>query len=232
MAWLKAMFSGGKKKGGDEPPPPPAPTAPPKASDTEEQVRNMKDQIELFELREKKLEFDHKEAMAKVSELVSSGNKQKAVYALKRAKTIEGEQKKILDLRSNAETILLELEAQAFQQSTTDAFVGAGKHLKKQNNDARLKEVEDNYDDLQDALDAHTEINDVLARPLGGAVDDEDLMAELNSFEAQQTEAKMAAISTGPDLSGVKVPSGPIQEKPVEDESDDIKALEAELNGM
>lgn len=198
--------------------------------------------------RRRLLELRQKKAKDEALVYKKQGNKRQAIMALKRSKMLEGEVGKVDAQMFNLERQQLNLEGGSTTQNVVQAM-GAG--LRAQQQIARTMNpdtVADYYDQQQELIENQEEVQEILGQDADDAINDVDLLAELEALDAEEVEnqaftvpSNTVAVDTLPSVpsSAVttlpSVPSKPVQanagRKPIAVGSDEaaFMELEAEL---
>lgn len=212
----------------------------PKGGNPQAALTNMKTRIAAVEKRIEFLEKKAHAALVEAKRLSGARNKTGAMTALKRKKMHE---KEIAKLR----TAVFNLESQAMAiegASTNIDIVEAMRHGKKAQEEIAKKIDIDKVTDLQDDINEHMqmqdEVDNLLGEPLGDAMDDDDLLAELNELdeedaaELENLEADLGTVAIDDAADHLPAaPSGrvrvPAQANAEDDDAAALAALEAEM---
>lgn len=155
--------------------------------DLKKQIRTIKDQKLNVETRVKALKEEALEQKAK-------GNKQKAVFALKMKKLIEGKNDKLDGVLITLEQTLQNLQEAIMNKQVHDVL--------KQGN-AAIKELQqtvtiEDFQKIADDLNEQQQINDELAQLLGVDVINEEMFEdELNELEAEADKKEANKVAKG-----------------------------------
>lgn len=149
---------------------------------------------------------------------------------MKKRKLYAAEQAKINNVKMTLETQCIHLESAT---STADAFqaMKAGSNtMQKIHQQVGINQVDELMMDIQEEMQMAEEVNSAIGQTLDptlGAVDDDDLMKELEELDAIELENKLNQAESGkfslPDVPSV-IPHG-LSKK----EEDDLSKLQAEL---
>jgi charged multivesicular body protein 4A/B len=152
---------------------------------------------------------------------------------LKKRKLYQAEQEKISQVKMTLETQAIHLESAS---STADAFhaMSAGnKTMQKIRNDmGGVENVDDLMVDIQEEMQMAEEVNTALGQgidPMMGAMDDDELMMELEELQQSDLQSKLdtAQLGTGNQML-YSLPQAP-QSSLTRKEEEDYKRLQAEL---
>lgn len=167
---------------------------------------------------------------------MSSGDKKAALMCMKKRKLYEAEIAKIANVKMTLETQAINLESAA---GTADAFqamnAGNSTMQKIRTDMGGVDRVDDVMMDMQEEFQLQEEMGTAIGQavdPLGGAVDDDELLKELEGL-AGGGEQDLAAQFDAAE--GKLSASGPPKRKPLwkktpsKREADELSKLEAEL---
>lgn len=157
--------------------------------------------VELLQKRYELLESKIAKELDRARDFNSKGNKQRALVCL-RAKATYQKQLEILDGQIAR---LTEQQLQLEGMSTTATTVAAMQHaarVQKQRMAAlKVDKVDDMIEELNESNYKINEINEALAQPIGtgAAVDDDELLEELNELEANELQGELLQPATIPE---------------------------------
>jgi len=125
---------------------------------------------------------------------------QRALRVLKQKKLYEKQRDQVYNQQFNIDQTKFAQDSVKDTVTTVAAMKVASKELKVSMKEINIDEVEDLHDDMSDLIEDNDEIQDVLGRQYGvpEEVDEEDLMAELDSLEtdvAQEEEVPNYLVS-------------------------------------
>lgn len=148
---------------------------------------------------------------------------------MKRKKLHEAELTKIENVKMTLETQCINLESASQNKDTFLAMKEGKNAMAKIRDDIGIEKVDELMDDIREEMETAQEISDAIAAPVDPlAVDEDELLAELEQMGADDLEAELLSAP------GVSLPSVPNSKLPArkKKEEDEMKALEAELAGM
>mgnify|MGYP001133229530 CR=1 FL=1 len=201
------------------------------AATPQESIQKLLDTEELLMKKQAFLETKIKE---EIQTAVKHGtkNKRAALMALNRKRQHE---KNLSHIDGVLQT--LEFQRQALENASTNAEVlnvmsAASKTLKQSHNNMDIDQVHDLMEDIAEQQDVANEIAEAISNPVGfgSAIDDDDLLAELNALEQEELDKQLIEAQPAP----VSLPSVPSHglptavEKPSSSrakEQDDLDAL-------
>lgn len=193
--------------------------------------------IELLEKREMVLEKKCEQELLKAKAFMEKKNKNGALQCMKRKKMFEEQMHNIAAQKANMETMKFAIQNTAMNKEVLDTQRRAAQDLQRMNKTMNAEQVEDDMDNLREAMDQAKTVSEALTQPLDDQLLDEDeLMAELEDelsnlegLEVEPVAAKKPAeaLPVMPALPTKELP----KKKPVVDEDEEaLRALEAELN--
>jgi charged multivesicular body protein 4 len=201
--------------------------------------------IELLEKRELMLDKKIEGELAKAKQFMEKKNKAGALQCMKRKKTFEDQKASLVTQKMNMETMKDALEVSAMNRVTLEATKQAAGQLQKENKAVNAEQIEDQMEDIREAMDQHKAVQEALGTALDDQVVDEDeLMAELEDAMAELEEEAPPAVAVpqkkktgGEEMPAMPaVPTGKLPGKKaaaarvVDEDEEALRQLEAELN--
>jgi charged multivesicular body protein 4 len=197
--------------------------------------------IELLEKRELMLDKKIEGELAKAKQFMEKKNKTGALQCMKRKKAFEDQKASLVTQKMNMETMKDALEVSAMNRVTLEATKHAASQLQKENKAVNAEQIEDQMEDIREAMDQHKAVQEALGTALDDQVVDEDeLMAELEDAMAElEEEAPPAVTVPGKKATVAEIPAMPAvpsnklpAKKPVvvDEDEEALRQLEAELN--
>lgn len=198
--------------------------------------------IELLEKREAVLDKKIADELTKAKAFMQKKNQAGAMTCMKRKKTFEDQKASLVTQKMNMETMKDALEVSAMNRVTLEATKHAAGQLQRENKAVNAEQIEDQMEDIREAMDQHKAVQEALGTALDDqVVDEDDLMAELmGELEAEEAEAAPAvAVASGKAKTGEQLPTMPAvpsntlpAKKPtvVDEDEEALRQLEAELN--
>lgn len=186
------------------------------------------------EMLQKKSDFLETKIMQEMKTAKTAGlkNKRVALNALKRKKRYEAQLNQIDGTLST-----IEFQREALENANTNTEVlknmgFAAKALKSAHDElGDIDSVHDLMDDINEQQELATEISDAISRPVGfgNEIDDDDLLAELESMEQEAMDEAMLDV---PNVDSVmtdlpSVPTSAPTRQVQEEEDEDMAALAA-----
>jgi len=165
------------------------PKAPPATLD--DASKNIEKRGEGLDGKIKKLDEElmrYKNQMAKMRPGPAKNTlQQRALRVLKQKKIYEKQRDVTYNQQFNIDQTKFAQDSVKDNITTVSAMKQATKELKTQMKEINIDEVEDLHDDMNDLMEDNDEINEIMGRQYGvpEEVDESDLMAELDSLEAE-----------------------------------------------
>ena len=144
-------------------------------------IQSLKETLQTMEKREEYLEKQITLLTNEAKKAMTQKNKPKAVHCLKKRKLIQKQVDSIFNTKLNIDTQIIAL-TQAVTNSDVIKSITIGKEALK-NSKADPDKVADVMDELEETLAEVDEITDVMSRPIGQTVDDDELLEELRELE-------------------------------------------------
>lgn len=152
----------------------------------------------------------YKEQMKKAKPGPKANIQKRALMALERRKQYEAQRDKMSSQQFNIERTAFAIEQVQDTQQAVAAMKAATETLKVETAKIDLDEIEDMQDDLADLLEDQDEVQDILAEAWStpdGAMDEDDLEAELAGLEDEFEGIDLEESAAAP----VSLPSNPTQ---------------------
>jgi charged multivesicular body protein 4 len=196
-------------------------------------ILQMRGQLEMLSKREKHLQNQMDEQDALARKFVSS-NKTAAKAALRRKKQHEHQLEQTSAQIMTLEDHISSIESANINKETLSAMTSAGKALTQIHAGMTIDSVDKTMEDIREQQAIGEEISEAIRSSVAGAIDDDELDAELE--ELQQEKLDEAMINTGNVPVG-RLPSAPATEvkgkAPVrveeDDEEEELRKLQAEM---
>mmetsp|Transcript_8254 Transcript_8254/g.12792 ORF Transcript_8254/g.12792 Transcript_8254/m.12792 type:complete len:228 (+) Transcript_8254:93-776(+) len=210
---------------------------PPNLNDSIQQLRGAVTSLDKREVfLDKKIQVCINNAKAKSKRRDKKG----ALYELKKKKQLETQLQSIQGKKLNLETQIMALEDAHLNKETLQAMKTSANAMKATVKESDLDKADELMEDINEAMDQVNEMNEAMAQPLGMPLDEDELEAELAELEEMEADELLNDMSDAPqknsaatnnnfdDFNSVEVPSGPIKQKPAEE--DELAELEAMMN--
>lgn len=199
-------------------------------------IERLDSTIELLEKREAVLEKKCEQELLKAKACMDKKNKAGALQCMKRKKMFEEQMNNIAAQKVNMETMKFAIQNTAMNKEVLDTQRRAAQDLTRMNKTMNAEQVEEDMDNLREAMDQAKTVSEALTQPLDDQMLDEDeLMAELEgelegleSIGATKTTTKEApeALPAMPALPNKALPAKAV----VDEDEEALRQLEMELN--
>lgn len=194
--------------------------------------------IELLEKREAVLEKKCEQELLKAKAFMEKKNKTGALQCMKRKKMYEEQMSNIAAQKVNMETMKFAIQNTAMNKEVLETQRRAAQDLTRMNKTMNAEQVEEDMDNLREAMDQAKTVSEAIGQPLDdGLLDEDELMQELEDELGQLEElenAPKAKANTKPEALPAMpaLPNKPMPAKqPVVDEDEEaLRQLEMELN--
>jgi len=188
MAFIFNMF-GNKPKGGSG-----KGSAPKK--DPNHAINTLRTAITKLEKRsthlEKQIDMCDKRAKAKVKRKDKKG----ALIELKKKKKLEQQQNSLMGKTLNLETQIMTLEEAMMNVETVAAMKTGAEAMKQATANTNIDDIDELNDDIAEAVDAQTEINEAMSTIIGDDFDEDELEDELRMLEELEAEEQFEDLPT------------------------------------
>lgn len=163
--------------------------------------------MKLLEKREQHLQKQVTALTAQARARKKKGDKKGALFCLKKRKMLQGQVEKLQNARLNLETMQLTIGSANMNREILAGMQTGASALNQIHNDMNVEDVEDIRDAMEEQMDVANEISDAIANPIGGALDDDDVLDELAEIEAEE-EAERAAAAAARAPAAVNAAAG------------------------
>jgi len=196
----------------------------------EDTIMNLRSHIDRQEKRERYLDHKIGQIAKEAKDKLATGDKRSAVQLMKKRKLYQNEQVKISNVKMTLETQAISLESAATTAEAFQAMSAGTNTMKKIRADIGVDQVDDMMMDIQEEMQMADEVNTAIGQsidPTMGAVDDDDLMKELEEMEQMDLESEFNHAEAGRTNSASmpQVPSSGLSRK----DEEDYRKLQAEL---
>lgn len=204
--------------------------------DIAEAIKKLRSTIDTLDKREQHIDKKIRQQLLEAKQKMAAKDKRGALFCLKRKKMFEGEIEKITGARLTLEQQVLALETSAMNMQTFAAMNEGRQAMRQARGNMDADTVGETLDDIRDEIAENNEISSVIGAPLeDAAMEDEELLAELNEFEQLEIEEKLLSTPSVPvsepttaaaDLPDLPVqPTSAIQVDQQDVEGEDLAAL-------
>lgn len=207
----------------------------------QDSISQLRDTMITLEKREAHLQKQADEALQRAKEKSKKNDKRGALFELKRKKMFEKQIENMFGKRVNLETQIFALQNASANKEVLAAMKKGKEAIASHISEKDIDEAADIMDQIDEHVGLIDEIDQALSQPVGQALDDDELEAELNELEdlALQEEVldeglrvpvpKPVMADDSKEMELPKVPSS----RPVggisKEEEDELAALEAEI---
>lgn len=149
----------------------------------------------------------HREAhlMAKIEKLTveakeknARGDKRGALFALKKKKLHDQELAKIENVKMTLETQAISLEGAVHNVESVNAMKKGNSAMKSIRKALGIDKVDAVLDDVREEMEMHQEVDNALMQPIDPYLaDEDDLLAELDALEAEDTRTSVWPMAPG-----------------------------------
>jgi len=156
-------------------------------------VQKLHTEIECQEKRQANVQQKMQSLQGQAKQKMSTGDKRGALNLMKRSKMYQKELDKIENVKATLEMQAIQVESAASNKNTLNAMLTGNKTMKKIRKDVGLDNVDAVMDDIREEMEYGAEINLAISQQVDPfAMDDDDLMAELNAMTDQDTELEVS----------------------------------------
>lgn len=176
MSFLKNLFGGSAPKQ-------PVPSANQGLEQLEEKADMLRKRIDHLQNQ-----VTEQENIAKAN---ASTNKNKALAALKKKRTLEENIRRIEGTLENIENQKDMLENASSNASVLKTMAETAKIVKQQHNDLDINKVEDIVDEMREQKEISEEIANILSQTTTKTHDNDELLKELEALQQEELDAKL-----------------------------------------
>ncbi|KAG5508802.1 hypothetical protein JKF63_05301 [Porcisia hertigi] len=115
----------------------------------------------------------------RAKEFLRAGNKRKALYCLKRERAQQSQISTVTDMLDNVQHLIDTVEFSQIQAEVVTAMKDGKCELENLNKMLNIDDIERLMDETSESIEEANQINAVLAQPLVGVPDDDELLREL-----------------------------------------------------
>lgn len=189
-------------------------------------ILKLRGTVETLEKRQVHLDKKIEQQVIEARSKMAKKDKRGALYCLKRKKMYESEIEKINGARLTLEQQMIAIEGSVTNQETVQALQQGRNAMQATRAGYDADTVGDLVDDIKEEMEVADEISQAIAGSANDALNDEDLLNELNELEEleleeQLLEAPALPAAPTPQLDLPAVPTQPVRQE----EDADLKAL-------
>jgi len=216
----------------------PKQTAP--TSDLNTSIQQLRSAVELLEKREAHLEKKVQQCLMIAKEKSKRRDKKGALFELKKKKQLETQLQSLQGKKLNLETQIMTLEDAHLNTQTLKAMRTSANAMRATVKEADLDKADDLMEQINEAMDQVQEMNEAMSQPIGHAIDDAELeaeLAELEELEADElinampnTENRQQQKISSKQQTTVDLPNVPNKKIVAKQEDDELAQLEQLMN--
>ncbi len=170
-----------------------------------EALKHIKATIGIQEAREEEMENKIKDVMKVAKEKLEAGNQRAAIRSMKKAKLYQAEMNMVAGAIETLEMQTMSIESSLYNMEVIKAMQEGSDALKNMQSGTKVEDVDIAIDEIRNAMDYTSEINDILTRPVDDIIiDDDELLKELAAYNGQFK-------STNVQLDLPNVPTSPLK---------------------
>ncbi|KAK9449278.1 Snf7-domain-containing protein [Limtongia smithiae] len=192
-------------------------------------IVELRSQLELLIKREKYTEQKIAEQAA-IARKNAVNNKAIAKQALRRKRMFEQDLDRLQGQIASLEIQTNAIESANLNLETMKAMQSGAKAMKQIHGNLNIDKVDATMDEIRDQVAVADEIGDAISRPLGEAVDDDELEDELEAMQQEELDAKMLNAGSVPSS---KLPAAPapvhVDAESEDDEEEELRKLQREM---
>jgi len=163
-----------------------------------------------------------------IAKTYATTNKNKALAALKKKRTLEDNLRKAEGTLDNIENQKDMLENASSNAAVLKTMADTAKIVKQQHDNLDINKVEDIVDEMREQKEISEEIANILSQNTAKAQDEDELLKELESMQQEQLDAKLLETDKVTD----RLPEVPVQLPTQPTASTSNKRAEEELDEL
>lgn len=181
-------------------------------------IGQMKETVNAIDKRREYLEKQAKQCQANAIAKNKVGDKQGAMFELKRKKLLEKQTATLWAQRCNLEQTVMSIESADTAKQTYIAMKIGAEQMQQQKQELDPDKVNDVADQVSELMQDQDEVAEAMARPIGQPVDETELEDELNQLDEQAVDSKIlemneaspTAVKEQPQAAKVKAPAAAV----------------------
>jgi len=199
--------------------PPPGPVNQQVTQGTVMTMDRLSETLEMLDKKERKLQKDIANELARAKEFTVNKNKRAALQCLKKKKMLEQQLDYIMNNKLRIEDQRIVLEGQAMTAETVNALSAGASQMKKMAKATNIDDVDRVMDEINDTTDAVKQVQEALGQPVGGMadLDEDELLNELDELEAAELDAQLLDTTLPQAQAAAQQPARTQQVAPVAD---------------
>jgi len=165
--------------------------------DLNSSLQKSRQAIETLEKRDQHLEKKIADCVTRAKNYSKKKNKKGALFELKKKKQLESQLQSIQGKKLNLETQIMTLEDAMVNKDTFIAMKTGSDAIRAVIIENDADKVDELMEDINEAIDRTQEVNVALSQPLGPAMDEDELEAELAELEDMEADELLSAMPIG-----------------------------------
>jgi len=151
-------------------------------------IQQLRTASQQLEKREAYLENKIQQCLKAAKEKSKRRDKKGALYELKKKKQLDNQLQSIQGKKLNIETQIMTLEDAHLNKQTFTAMKTSATAIRSTVKEGDLDKVDDLMGEINDAMDQVHEMNEAMSQPIGPAMDEAELEAELAELEELEAD--------------------------------------------
>jgi len=205
-------------------------------------IQQLREAMTGLDKREKHLEKQREVTILEAKKKAKAKDKRGALFQLKRKKLLEKQIDQIYGKKTNLEMQIMALENVSTNKDVFSAMKLGKDALKASVHEADVDKIGDVMEDINESMALADELSEAIANPIGPAVDEDELNAELEAMESEMMDEDLLKAPEIPVIKPAVVESGVSDAPKVpttikkqtetqeEKEAREMKELEAMMN--
>ena len=198
-------------------------------------IGKLREQVDLLEKRNIFIEQKKNTLVAEAKQKLTSGDKKGALLILNQKKKVEAEIEKNQGSQLLLDNQLSALECATINKEVITSLMVGNKAMKQINKDLSSEKIDELMDDIQEETDNYKAIQDAMTQPLQQIYNDDELLAELEDLDNEDSEEKELQKLLHVDVVGIEesisFPAVPKNELPTRVKREDTD-IELELKEL
>ena len=191
-------------------------------------IHSLQDTIITMEKRELHLEKQIAELSTQAKKAVQAKRKARAIMFLRKKKLLEKQQENIFNTKMTIETQIVALTQALANTEIVSALKKGRDALKGMETKVNPDDVADIVDDMEEQISTVDEVAEVMARPIGSSINEDELLAELEAELADDIDEKLLGTPVVlPTVPSIKPTTQQTQQTQQTQEEKELKELEA-----
>jgi charged multivesicular body protein 6 len=185
----------------------------PQITDQDRAILQLKQQRDKIKIYQKRTEAELAKNTELALNLFKNGMKDRAIIVLRRKKMMEDILTRTDKQLETLESLVADIEYTQIEVSVVEGLKVGSEALKQLNSLMNIEDIQRMMEDNAEAYEKQREISAILSQSSERYAED-DLLKELEKYQADATEAKLQELPTVPD----EVKPNPVEVQPAEEE--------------